>query len=106
MSALCNWLTALMLCVSSFLCGYGHFIGFIETGFRLSYLGVMVVTDIKLVFFHSFYIRRLKKQSFLLVINSYIPTWGLQKNADGHIFQAWVTSGIGRQNTRDKARIN
>ena len=29
MSALCNWLTALMLCVSSFLCGYGHFMGFI-----------------------------------------------------------------------------
>ena len=23
--------------------------------------------------------------SFLLVINSYIPNWGLQKNADGHI---------------------
>ena len=85
MSALCNWLTALMLCVSSFLCGYGYYMGFIETGFRLSYLGVMAVTDIKLVFFHSFHIRRLKKQSFLLVINSYIPNWGLQKNADGHI---------------------
>ena len=45
----------------------------------------MAVTDIKLVFFHSFDIRRLKKQSFLLLTNSYIPNWGLQKNADGHI---------------------
>ena len=35
--------------------------------------------------FHSFHIRRLKKQSILLVTNSYIPNWGLQKNADGHI---------------------
>ena len=38
MSALCNWLTALMLCVSSFLCGYGYFMGFIETGFRSALL--------------------------------------------------------------------
>ena len=45
----------------------------------------MAVTDIKLVFFHSFDIRRLKKQSFLFLTNSYIPNWGLQKNAEGHI---------------------
>ena len=65
----------------------------------------MAVTDIKLVFLHSFDIRRLKKQSFLLLINSYIPNWGLQK-MPVVIFQAWVTSGISRQNTRDEARIN
>ena len=35
--------------------------------------------------FKSLHIRKLKKQSFLLLTNSYIPNWGLQKNADGHI---------------------
>ena len=48
--ALCNWLTSLMLCVSSFLYSYGHFMGFISTGFRPSQFGVMAVTDIKLAF--------------------------------------------------------
>ena len=45
LSALCNWLTSLMLCVSSFLYCYGHFMGFIFISF-----GVMAVTNIKLVF--------------------------------------------------------
>ena len=54
LSALCNWLTSLIMCVSSFLYGYGHFMGFIQTGFQLSYFGVMAITAIKLVFFIPF----------------------------------------------------
>ena len=45
----------------------------------------MAVTDIKLVFFHFFHIRSLKKQSFSLLTNSHILNWGLQKNANGLI---------------------
>ena len=44
--------------------------------------------------FHSFHIRSLKKQSFLLLTNSHIPNCGLQKNADGHMVKlGWPASG-------------
>ena len=61
--------------------------GFIYTSFRPSQFEVMVVTDIKLVFIqiHSHSQVTETIVFFSLKLSFYIPNWGLQKNADGHI---------------------
>ena len=83
LSALCNWLASLMLCVSSFLYGYGHW-------FYLNWFSALLFWSDGCIWyqtgvFHSLHIRSLKKQSFFLLTNSHILNWGLQKNADGLI---------------------
>ena len=95
LSALCNWLTSLILCVSSFLYAwlwplYGFYLNrfsallFWSDGCNCYQTGV----------FNSFHIRSLKKQSLLLLTNSHIPNCGLQKNADGHMVKlGWPASG-------------
>ena len=81
------------MCFSSFLYGPRANIigtecmGFIYTGFRPSHFELMVVTDIKLVFIqiHSHSQVTETIVFFSLKLSFYIPNWGLQKNADGHI---------------------
>ena len=61
--------------------------GFIYTGFRPSHFEVMVVTDIKLLFIQILSHAQVTETMFFssLQLSSYIPNWGLQKNAEGHI---------------------
>ena len=61
--------------------------GFIYTGFRPSHFEVMVVTDIKLVFIQILSHAQVTETMIFssLQLSSYIPNWGLQKNAEGHI---------------------
>ena len=81
------------MCFSSFLYGPRaniigtEVMGFLYTGFWPSHFQVMAVTDIKLVFIqilsHSQVTETMVFSS--LQLSSYIPNWGLQKSADGHI---------------------
>ena len=61
--------------------------GFIYTRFRPSHFEVMAVTDIKLVFIQILSHSQVTEAIvfFSLQLSSYIPSWRLQKNADGHI---------------------
>ena len=88
-----SYLTSIKLCVSSFLYGPRaniigtEVMGFIYTGFRPSHFEVMAVTDIKLVFIQILSHSQVTEAIvfFSLQLSSYIPSWRLQKNADGHI---------------------
>ena len=81
------------MCFSSFLYGPRaniigtEVMGFIYTGFRPSHFEVMVVTDIKLVFIQILSHAQVTETMVFssLQLSSYIPNWGLQKNAEGHI---------------------
>ena len=81
------------MCFSSFLYGPRaniigtEVMGFIYTGFRPSHFEVMAVTDIQLVFIQILSHSQVTEAIvfFSLQLSSYIPSWRLQKNADGHI---------------------
>ena len=83
--------------------------GFIYTGFRPSHFEVMAVTDIKLAFIQIVSHSQVTEAIgfFSLQLSSYIPSWRLQKNADGHISSLGdLWWGRHTRNTRNDARMN